>query len=128
MSPRPMARPGLRFTPRSTLKFIDQLEAKLKQLGRGRIATVTGRYYAMDRDKRWERVERAWRAIVEGDGLAAPSAREAVENSYAAGKSDEFVEPRVIGERSPMADGDQVICFNFRADRSEEHTSELQSP
>ena len=111
--------------PRSALEFIDQLEAKLKQLGRGRIATVTGRYYAMDRDKRWERVERAWRAIVEGDGLAAPSAREAVENSYAAGKSDEFVEPRVIGERSPMADGDQVICFNFRADRARELTAAI---
>src|SRR5208282_580212 len=111
--------------PRSALKFIDQLEAKLKQLGRGRIATVTGRYYAMDRDKRWERVERAWRAIVEGDGLAASSARAAVENSYAAGKSDEFVEPHVIGERSPMADGDQVICFNFRADRARELTAAL---
>src|SRR5208337_4786756 len=111
--------------PRSALKFIDQLEAKLKQLGRGRIATVTGRYYAMDRDKRWERIERAWRAIVEGDGLAAPIAREAVENSYAAGKSDEFVEPHVIGERSPMADGDQVICFNFRADRARELTAAL---
>jgi len=109
--------------PRSALEFIDQLEAKLKQLGRGRIATVTGRYYAMDRDKRWERIEQAWRAIVLGDGPAAPSAREAVENSYAADKSDEFVEPHVIGERSPMADGDQVICFNFRADRARELTA-----
>ncbi len=109
--------------PRSALAFIDQLEAKLKQLGRGRIATVTGRYYAMDRDKRWERIEQAWRAIVLGDGLAAPTAREAVENSYAADKSDEFVEPHVIGERSPMADGDQVICFNFRADRARELTA-----
>ena len=54
--------------PRSALLFVDQLEAKLKHLGRGRIATVIGRYYAMDRDKRWDRVERAWRAIVEGEG------------------------------------------------------------
>jgi 2,3-bisphosphoglycerate-independent phosphoglycerate mutase len=111
--------------PRSALAFIDQLDAKLKQLGRGRIATVTGRYYAMDRDKRWERVDRAWRAIVEAEGLAAPSARAAVENSYAAGKSDEFVEPHVIGERSPMADDDQVICFNFRADRARELTAAI---
>ena len=109
--------------PRSALPFIDRLEAKLKQLGRGRIATVSGRYYAMDRDKRWERIERAWRAIVEADGMAATSAREAVENSYAAGKSDEFVEPHVIGNRSPMADGDQVVCFNFRADRARELTA-----
>ncbi len=109
--------------PRSALAFIDQLEAKLKQLRRARIATVTGRYYAMDRDKRWERIERAWCAIVDGNGLAAASARDAVENSYASDKSDEFVEPHVIGERAPMADGDQVICFNFRADRARELTA-----
>jgi len=113
--------------PRSALAFIDQLEAKLKQLGggRGRIATVTGRYYAMDRDKRWERVERAWRAIVDAEGIAASSARSAIESSYAAGKSDEFVEPHVIGKTTPMADGDQVICFNFRADRARELTAAI---
>jgi 2,3-bisphosphoglycerate-independent phosphoglycerate mutase len=111
--------------PRSALAFIDQLEAKLKQLGHGRIATVIGRYYAMDRDKRWDRIERAWRAIVEADGIAASSAREAVEKSYADGKSDEFVEPHVIGTRAPIADGDQVICFNFRADRARELTAAI---
>ena len=111
--------------PRSALAFIDQLEAKLKQPGCGRIATVIGRYYAMDRDKRWERVERAWRAMVEGEGIEASSAREAVEKSYSAGKSDEFVEPHVIGERSPMQDGDAVICFNFRADRARELTAAI---
>jgi 2,3-bisphosphoglycerate-independent phosphoglycerate mutase len=120
--------------PQSALAFIDQLEAKLKQLGgegghggppHYRIATITGRYYAMDRDKRWERVERAWRAIVEAEGIAAASAREAIEKSYAAGKSDEFVEPHVIGERTPMADGDEVICFNFRADRARELTAAI---
>jgi 2,3-bisphosphoglycerate-independent phosphoglycerate mutase len=111
--------------PRSALAFIDQLEAKLKQLGRGRIATVIGRYYAMDRDKRWERVERAWRAMVEGEGIAASSAREAVEKSYADGKSDEFAEPHVIGERSTMQDRDEVICFNFRADRARELTAAI---
>ncbi|HWJ41588.1 MAG TPA: 2,3-bisphosphoglycerate-independent phosphoglycerate mutase, partial [Candidatus Limnocylindrales bacterium] len=111
--------------PRSALAFIDQLEANLKKLGQGRIATVIGRYYAMDRDKRWDRVERAWRAIVEGEGVAASSAREAVEKSYAANKSDEFVEPHVIGNRTPMADGDEVICFNFRADRARELTAAI---
>jgi len=111
--------------PRSALEFIDRLEAKLKELGRGRIATVIGRYYAMDRDKRWERVERAWRAMVEGEGIAAASAREAIGKSYAAGKSDEFVEPHVIGERAPIADGDEVICFNFRADRARELTAAI---
>ena len=111
--------------PRSALPFIDKLEAKLKLIGHGRIATVIGRYYAMDRDKRWERVERAWRAMVEGEGIAASSAREAVEKSYAAGKSDEFVEPHVIGTRAPMADGDAVICYNFRADRARELTAAI---
>ena len=111
--------------PRSALPFIDALEAKLAKLKCGRIATVSGRYYAMDRDKRWERVERAWRAIVLGDAPIAVSARAAVEASYAADKSDEFVEPVVVGHRAPMADGDQAICYNFRADRARELTSAL---
>jgi 2,3-bisphosphoglycerate-independent phosphoglycerate mutase len=121
--------------PRSALKFIHQIEAKLKKIGHDggqrnppphyRIATVIGRYFAMDRDKRWERVEPAWRAMVEGEGIAAASAREVVVESYAAGKSDEFVEPHVIGERSPMQDGDEVICFNFRADRARELTAAI---
>ncbi len=111
--------------PRSALPFIAQLEAKLKAIGRGRIATVSGRYYAMDRDKRWDRVERAWRAIVEGDGRPAACAREAVERSYAEDKSDEFVEPCVIGAPTRVRDGDQVICYNFRADRARELTAAL---
>lgn len=101
--------------PRSMIPFIERTEAKLREIGRGRIATVSGRYFAMDRDRRWERVERAWRAIVMGEGRTAQSARAAVETSYSEDKSDEFVEPTVIGGARPMADGDQVICFNFRA-------------
>jgi 2,3-bisphosphoglycerate-independent phosphoglycerate mutase len=111
--------------PRSAIPYIDRLEAKLKQLGRGRIATVSGRYYAMDRDKRWERTERAWKALVEGEGDMAPSAHAAVEQAYAAGESDEFVKPRVIGSAHPIRDGDQVICFNFRADRARQLTAAL---
>jgi 2,3-bisphosphoglycerate-independent phosphoglycerate mutase len=111
--------------PRSALPFIDQLEAKLKQIGRGRIATVSGRYYAMDRDKRWERSERAWRAIVMGEAPRVDSARAAVEASYAADKSDEFVEPVIVGEATPIGDGDQVICYNFRADRARQMTAAL---
>jgi 2,3-bisphosphoglycerate-independent phosphoglycerate mutase len=111
--------------PRSAIEFIDATEAKLKALGCGRIATVIGRYYAMDRDARWDRVERAWRAIVEGEGTGASSARAAVEASYAAEKSDEFVEPVIIGNPAPVADGDQIICFNFRADRARELTAAL---
>jgi 2,3-bisphosphoglycerate-independent phosphoglycerate mutase len=114
--------------PRSALPFIDQLEATLQKLGRGAVATVTGRYYAMDRDKRWDRTERAYNALVDGEGLHAPSARAAVEQAYAAGKGDEFVEPTIIGQAHPMADGDQVICFNFRADRARQLTAALALP
>jgi 2,3-bisphosphoglycerate-independent phosphoglycerate mutase len=111
--------------PRSALPFIDRVEDKLKELGRGRIATVTGRYFAMDRDKRWDRVERAWRAFVLAEGVAAPSARAAVEASYARDQGDEFVDPTIIGAPHPMADGDQVICYNFRADRARELSTAL---
>ena len=111
--------------PRSALPFIDRLEAKLREIGRGAIATVSGRYYAMDRDKRWERTERAWRAVVMGEGKPASSARAAVEAAYADGKSDEFVEPCVIGQARPMRDGDQVVCFNFRADRARQLTAAI---
>jgi len=111
--------------PRSALPFVERLEAKLAELKRGRIATVSGRYYAMDRDKRWERTERAWRTIVAGEGPSTDLAVRAVESSYAAGKNDEFVEPIVIGRPVPMADGDQVICFNFRADRARQLTAAI---
>jgi 2,3-bisphosphoglycerate-independent phosphoglycerate mutase len=104
--------------PRSALPFVEQLESKLQKLGHGRIATVSGRYYAMDRDKRWERTARAWRAIVQGEGKRARSAKAAVESGYAAGQDDEFIEPTIVGTPNPMRDGDQVVCFNFRADRA----------
>jgi len=111
--------------PRSALTYIDRLEAELRRLGRGRIATVTGRYYAMDRDKRWERTRRAYEAWVGGTGKQAPSARAAVESAYAAGQNDEFVEPTIVTPATAMADGDQVICFNFRADRARQMTAAL---
>ena len=111
--------------PRSALPYVDALLGKLRALGCGRVATVSGRYFAMDRDKRWDRVERAWRAIALGEGNAEPDARAAVEHAYAAGQSDEFVEPRVIGGGAPLRDGDQAVCFNFRADRARELTAAL---
>jgi 2,3-bisphosphoglycerate-independent phosphoglycerate mutase len=111
--------------PRSALPYIARLEAALAELGRGRIATVTGRYYAMDRDKRWERVARAYDAFVDGIGSRVQSAREAVEQAYSQGKNDEFVEPTIVGQPQPMADGDQVICYNFRADRARQMAAAL---
>jgi 2,3-bisphosphoglycerate-independent phosphoglycerate mutase len=114
--------------PRSAIPFVERLDARLKELRCGRIATVSGRYYAMDRDKRWERTERAWRAMVEAEAPQAPDARAAVDTAYRNGQDDEFVEPRVIGDRRPMRDGDQVICYNFRADRARQLTAALALP
>ncbi len=115
--------------PRSGLGYVEQLEAFLARLGTGRIATVTGRYYAMDRDQRWERVEQAYAALTEGRGLTAASPVEAVREAYAAGENDEFVKPRVVlrdGKPSGLVgDGDAVLFFNFRADRARELTRAL---
>lgn len=100
--------------PRSALRFMRELQEKLT--GIGKIGVVCGRYYAMDRDNRWERIEKYWRAIVLGDAPAADSATKAVEEAYAENLNDEFVLPRIVTAR-PIQDGDAVICFNFRPDR-----------
>ena len=89
---------------------------------------MTGRYYAMDRDKRWDRLERAWRALVEGAGERAPDAATAVRQSYAAGKTDEFVLPTVIADYQGMRDGDGILSANFRADRMREMLTALLDP
>jgi 2,3-bisphosphoglycerate-independent phosphoglycerate mutase len=110
--------------PQSALEWIRPLEERLRGLG-GCIATVCGRYYAMDRDKRWDRVARAYRTIVSREGEAAASAEEAIEKSYARGEGDEFVQPTAILNGPPLADGDTVLHFNFRADRARELTNAL---
>src|SRR3954465_4460271 len=92
------------------------------------IATVSGRYYAMDRDKRWERVERAYRAIADAEGLRFPNAQAAVANAYENGVSDEFIVPVVIGDYRGMQDGDGLLCFNFRADRTRQILTALVDP
>ncbi|WP_444353825.1 2,3-bisphosphoglycerate-independent phosphoglycerate mutase, partial [Phascolarctobacterium succinatutens] len=102
------------------------LEEGMAQIGVGKIATVSGRYYAMDRDKRWERVERAYKALVLGEGGKAASAAAGVEASYAAGVTDEFVEPFTVdGVDGKITAGDGVIFFNFRPDRAREITRAL---
>lgn len=115
--------------PRSGLGYIQELESFLAQQGVGRIASVSGRYFAMDRDQRWERVEQAYQALVLGQGLMADSAEQAVADAYAQNENDEFVRPRVIvHEGAPvglLADGDAVLFFNFRADRAREMTRAL---
>lgn len=115
--------------PKSGKGYIEKLEAHLNSTT-GKIATIVGRYYAMDRDKRWERVKLAYELIVNGDGEKHKSPVDAVEQSYAAGVTDEFIKPIVItdGEGSPVGslkEGDAVIFFNFRNDRAREITSVL---
>ncbi len=92
------------------------------------VATVIGRYFAMDRDKRWDRVAQAYNAIAEADGARADSPEAAIEAAYAAGKFDEFVPATVIGEYAGMKDGDAILCFNFRADRVREILAALLDP
>ena len=110
--------------PSTGLGFVEELEEKLQQIGVGRIATVSGRYYAMDRDNRWERVEKAYRAMTAGIGETAASAADAVKQSYNKGETDEFVLPTVVQDNGqPVASigsGDGVIFFNFRGDRARE--------
>jgi 2,3-bisphosphoglycerate-independent phosphoglycerate mutase len=113
--------------PDSGARFVGRLVERLD--GKGRIGVVTGRYWAMDRDKRWDRVERAWRAIVLADARRAPSALEAIRASYEAGKGDEFVEPVVIDDYAGVEAGkDTAIFFNFRPDRAREITQALTDP
>jgi 2,3-bisphosphoglycerate-independent phosphoglycerate mutase len=118
--------------PRSGRDYLRRLQGELDRIGVGKIATVMGRYYAMDRDNRWERVEKAYAAMVEGQGRLARDAVLAIEQAYAEGETDEFVLPTVITEGSgpvgPIGDGDGVICFNFRADRVREITRALALP
>ena len=116
--------------PKSGYGFIRDLQSHLDTTATGKIATVSGRYYAMDRDKRWERVKLAYDALVNGKGGAGSSALEIIEKSYAAAITDEFIKPSVVTDSSgkPLAilqDGDVAICFNFRTDRCREITEVL---
>jgi 2,3-bisphosphoglycerate-independent phosphoglycerate mutase len=112
--------------PRSAMAWLTQVEQALARAG-GSIATVSGRFFAMDRDRRWERVERAWRAIVLGKGRAAASAEAAVATAYAAGEGDEFIHPSIIGGYRGLQPGDALISFNFRKDRPREIVAALAS-
>jgi len=108
--------------PRSALSYLNCLDEALEATG-GRIATVIGRYYAMDRDNRWDRTELAWRAMVDGEGRHAESARAAIEAAYAADEDDEFIRPTIIDGAEPIRNGDQVLHFNFRKDRPRQTVS-----
>jgi 2,3-bisphosphoglycerate-independent phosphoglycerate mutase len=122
---------GRAAPPTSGARSIADLDAAMRADGVGHIATVSGRYWAMDRDHRWERTERAYDAIVRAVGEHAATAEEAVARSYAAGVTDEFIPPTVIDDsHGPivMQPGDAVICFNFRADRMRQLVEALSLP
>ncbi|EAQ97468.1 2,3-bisphosphoglycerate-independent phosphoglycerate mutase [Congregibacter litoralis] len=109
--------------PRSAEASLLAAQACFEELGVGRIATITGRYYAMDRDQRWERVEPAYLLLTQGEGVhSADSAVEGLQAAYARDENDEFVAPTRIGTAAPISDGDAVLFMNFRADRARELT------
>jgi len=110
--------------PRSGIGFMRSLVSKLGHTG-GHVATVTGRYYAMDRDSRWDRIQKAYDAIVCGEGRHAADPIAAVDAAYQRGETDEFIDPTVIDGSRRLADGDAMICFNYRADRARQLTNAL---
>jgi len=118
--------------PQSGIGYIRELQKKLSEIGVGRIASVEGRYYAMDRDKRWERIERAFNALVLGNGAKSKDPVEVMQRSYARDVTDEFIEPVTIVDQNErpiglVRDDDACIFFNFRADRGREMTEALTS-
>ena len=119
---------GRDVPPTSGKGFVEELQAKMQQIGVGRIATVMGRYYAMDRDNRWERVEKAYAAMVYGEGVQNLDPAAAMADSYAADITDEFVVPVVCDKEGRIKAGDSVVFFNFRPDRAREITRTLVDP
>ena len=117
---------GRDVAPASAALYMARLTAALPPLAR--VATVTGRYWAMDRDNRWDRVARAFAAMVRATGEVAPDAASAVIHSYAKGETDEFIAPTVIADYAGVRDGDGLFCLNFRADRAREILAALGDP
>ncbi|WP_298705920.1 2,3-bisphosphoglycerate-independent phosphoglycerate mutase [uncultured Veillonella sp.] len=119
---------GRDVPPKSALTYVHDLESFMSDLGLGQIATIGGRYYGMDRDKRWERVEQAYKAIVDGEGAMAKTATAAVEASYAQDVVDEFVVPVVVHKEGSIEANDGVIFANFRPDRARQLTRAIVDP
>ncbi|MDD3229893.1 MAG: 2,3-bisphosphoglycerate-independent phosphoglycerate mutase [Oscillospiraceae bacterium] len=119
---------GRDVPPSSGKEYVEELQAKMKEIGVGRMATVMGRYYAMDRDNRWERVGKAYDAMVYGEGNQNSCPVDAMQKSYDAGVTDEFVIPTVCDKDGVIKGGDSVVFFNFRPDRAREITRTLVDP
>lgn len=119
---------GRDVLPTSALEFLDQIQQAMEEKGVGRIASIMGRYYAMDRDKRWERLQLAYDALTLGEGVVFDDFHKGIEASYEAGVTDEFVKPIIVGEGAKVEDGDSVIFYNFRTDRAREMLWAFKDP
>lgn len=119
---------GRDVPPSSAAEYMEETVAKLKEIGVGKVATVMGRYYAMDRDNAWDRVEKAYEAMVYGKGIEENDPVEAIRNSYANGVTDEFMIPAVIAGGATIEPDDSVVFFNFRPDRARQITRSLVDP
>lgn len=113
---------GRDTAPESGVNYLSQLEKELDVIGLGKVVTIVGRYYAMDRDNNWDRIELAYNSIICGEGDVFKTSKEAIEKSYSEGITDEFVKPVKIGERLSIEDGDGIIFANFRPDRARQLT------
>jgi 2,3-bisphosphoglycerate-independent phosphoglycerate mutase len=121
---------GRDVAPKSAMEYVNALELRMKEIGVGQIATLGGRFYGMDRDNRWERIEKAYNAMVMGEGIKAATAQAAIIASYEVRVTDEFIEPVVIVDAQGQAignieNGDSIIFFNFRADRARQISHSL---
>lgn len=116
---------GRDVAPKSICNYIETLQAHIQKIGYGKIATVTGRYYAMDRDKRWERVKLAYEGLCQGLGEVSNNLIETIQQRYAAGETDEFLKPIICEKDGSIQDNDTLLFFNFRSDRMRELTQAL---
>ncbi len=119
---------GRDVPPSSAAEYMEDAAGKLKEIGVGKIATIAGRFYAMDRDNAWDRVEKAYNALVFGEGVAETDPVEAVKNSYANGVTDEFMLPTVIEKDGMIKENDSIVFFNFRPDRARQITRAFVDP
>lgn len=119
---------GRDVPPRSALGYFKELEAKIGSIGVGTVATLAGRYYSMDRDRRWDRIEMGYRAMTSGEGFRAATPEEAVRAGYDRGEDDEFLKPTVVDPEGMVKDGDSLIFFNFRPDRARQISKAFTNP
>ncbi|MGC9515014.1 2,3-bisphosphoglycerate-independent phosphoglycerate mutase [Methanocrinis sp.] len=119
---------GRDVPPRSALGYFRELAEEIRSIGVGKVSTVAGRYYSMDRDRRWERTQLAYRAMTSGEGFFAEGPEEAVRAGYDRGEDDEFLKPTVVDPQGLVEDGDSLIFFNFRPDRARQITKAFTDP